>query len=511
MELNDLERQRLQNLERLREKGWDPYPARAGRTHTLAQALAAFETAGEGVEVTVAGRLRSLRVMGKASFAHIEDESGKLQLMLRVNELGEETYQTLKQDFDLGDFIEAQGRMFRTRTGEITVHVQRLRMLAKSITPLPWGKEQRVGEQIVRYSALSDVEERYRQRYADLAVHPEVRELFRVRTRTVAALRRFLDGRGFMEVETPILHPIYGGAAARPFTTHHNQLNQDLYLRISFELYLKRLLVGGFDRVYEIGRDFRNEGVSFKHNPEFTQLEFYAAYLDYRDVMELAEQMISTVAQEVLGTMKITYQGHTVDLTPPWRRVTLRQAILEACGIDYLAYPTAEALRQALRAAGRQPDPGATWGKMIDKSLLGSIVEPRLIQPTIVYDYPRDISPLAKAKPDDPTHVERFEFFIGGIEMGNAFSELNDPFDQEQRFLEMGRLYGADDEEAHPLDEDYIRAMMYGMPPNGGFGLGVDRLVMLFTDRASIREVILFPHLRSREAEGQPHQEAQDA
>ncbi|HID89950.1 MAG TPA: lysine--tRNA ligase [Anaerolineae bacterium] len=499
MELNDLERQRLEKLERLRAKGWDPYPHRAERTHTAAQALAAYEAEGEGVEVVVAGRLRSIRVMGKASFAHVEDESGKIQLLLRVNDLGEEVYEAFKRDFDLGDFVEAKGTLIRTRTGEITVRVGRLRMLAKALTPLPWGKEQKVGDKVVRYSALTDVEERYRQRYADLAVHPEVREVFRIRARTIGALRRFLDERGFLEVETPVLQPIYGGAAARPFVTHHNQLDQDLYLRISFELYLKRLLVGGYERVYELGKDFRNEGVSFKHNPEFTMLEFYAAYFDYWALMDLVEEMVSTVAQEVLGTTTITYQGHTIDLSPPWRRVSLREAILEASGIDYTRHPTAESLAEALRAIGQEPEPGTSWGKLIDNELLGDLVEPNLIQPTFLYDYPREISPLAKAKPDDPTHVERFELFIGGMEVGNAFTELNDPLDQEQRFLEMGRLYGAEDEEAHPMDEDYIRAMMYGMPPNGGFGLGVDRLVMLFTDRPSIREVILFPHLKPRE------------
>ncbi|HEC33503.1 MAG TPA: lysine--tRNA ligase [Chloroflexi bacterium] len=499
MELSDLERQRLEKLERLRERGWNPYPPRVERTHTAAQAIAAYEAGGEGLEVAVTGRLRSIRVMGKVSFAHVEDESGRIQLLLRMNDLGQEMYEAFRRDFDLGDFVEAQGSLMRTRTGEITVCVDRLRMLSKALTPLPWGKERRVADQVVRYSTLTDVEERYRQRYADLAVHPEVREIFRIRARTVAAIRRFLDRRGFLEVETPILQPIYGGAAARPFTTHHNQLDQDLYLRISDELYLKRLLVGGYERVYEIGKDFRNEGVSYKHNPEFTMLEFYAAYLDYRGVMDLCEEMVATAAQEVLGTTTVTYQGHTINLSPPWRRVTLRKAIREVSGIDYLEHPTAEALMEALRAIGRQPEPCSTWGKLIDNSLLGTMVEPTLIQPTIVYDYPRDISPLAKAKPDDPTHVERFEFFIGGLEMGNAFTELNDPLDQERRFLEMGRLYAAEDEEAHPMDDDYVRAMMYGMPPNGGFGMGVDRLVMIFTDRPSIREVILYPHLRPRE------------
>ena len=499
MELNDLERQRLEKLEQLREAGWEPYPRQAERTHTAAQAIAAFEPGGEGEGVTVTGRLRSIRVLGKASFAHIEDQSGKIQLFLRLNDLGEDVYTVFKETFDLGDFVEAKGTLMRTRAGEITVRVERLRMLAKALSPLPWGKEQEVDSETVRYSTLTDVEQPYRQRYVDLAVHPEVREIFYVRARAVAAVRRFLDQRGFLEVETPILQPIYGGAAARPFVTYHNQLRQDLYLRISDELYLKRLLVGGIERVYEVGRDFRNEGVSYKHNPEFTQMEFYAAYLDYRDVMKLTEEMVSTAAQEVLGTTTITYEGHEIDLSPPWRRVSLREAIEEASGIDYVQYPEAESLMEAMRAAGRDPEPGATWGKLIDNSLLGSVVEPTLIQPTIVYDYPRDISPLAKAKPEDPTHVERFEFFIGGLEMGNAFTELNDPLDQEQRFLEMGRLYDADDEEAHPMDDDYVRAMMYGMPPNGGFGMGIDRLVMLFTDRPSIREVILYPHLRPRE------------
>jgi lysyl-tRNA synthetase class 2 len=502
MELTDLERQRVEKLERLQAQEIEPYPHRVKRTHTIAEAIAALETAEaaekEGPSVAVAGRLRSMRVMGKVAFAHIEDGSGSIQLFLRINELGEESYETFKRDFDLGDFVGAKGPVMRTRTGEISVRVEELRMLAKAISPLPVIKEQEVDGEQVRYTAFTDVEERYRQRYADLACNPDVREIFRVRARTLVALRRFFDEHGFLEVETPILQPIYGGAAARPFVTHHHQLHQDLYLRISFELYLKRLLVGMYDRVYEIGHDFRNEGVSQKHNPEFTQLEFYAAYWDYHDVMDYCERMVATVAEEVTGNPVIHYQGHEIDLTPPWRRGTLRDLALEVTGIDYGQHPTAEELAAALKAKGLPTKPDATWGYLIDKSLLGT-VEPMLIQPTFVMDYPRDISPLAKVKPDDPTHVERFEFFIGGLEMGNAFTELNDPFDQEQRFLEMAQLYAPDDEEAHPMDEDYLRAMKYGMPPNGGFGMGVDRLVMLLTDRASIREVILFPHLRAKE------------
>jgi lysyl-tRNA synthetase class 2 len=497
-----LEEQRLAKLEWLREQGVEPYPHRVERTHTIAQAIAAFEAAEEteeDVPVTVAGRLKSIRVMGKSSFAHIEDSTGRVQLFIRINAVGEEAYEIFKKGFDLGDFVGAQGTMMRTRTGEVTVRVSQLVLLSKAISPLPVVKEQEVDGDVVRYAAFSDVEERYRQRYVDLAVNPEVREIFVARARTLSALRRFFDEHGFIEVETPILQPIYGGAAARPFVTHHNQLHQDLYLRISFELYLKRLLVGMYDRVYEIGRDFRNEGVSFKHNPEFTQLEFYAAYWDYNDVMDFTERMVSEAATAVTGSPVINYQGHEIDLSPPWQRLTLRDAIREATGIDYVKYPSADALREAMRDLGHHPGPDSTWGKLVD-SLLGTHVEPELIQPTFILDYPRDISPLAKAKPGDPTHVERFEFFIGGMEMGNAFTELNDPFDQEARFQEMGRLYEADDEEAHPMDEDYLQAMRYGMPPNGGFGVGVDRLVMLFTDQSSIREVLLFPHLRARES-----------
>jgi lysyl-tRNA synthetase class 2 len=357
-----------------------------------------------------------------------------------------------------------------------------------------------VDGEVVRHALLSDPETRYRQRYVDLAVNPEVREIFRIRAATLRALREFLDGHDFLEVETPILQPIYGGAAAKPFTTHHNQLHQDLFLRISFELYLKRLLVGGLDRVYEIGRDFRNEGVSFKHNPEFTQLEFYMAYADFHTVMDLTEQMIHFTAQQVLGTSKITFNGHEIDLTPPWRRMEMRQAIIEATGIDIHQYPTVEALSAAMTEKNIKHNPNAQRGKLV-QALMDEFIEPNCIQPTIIYDYPRDISPLAKNKPGDPLIVERFEGFIGGMELCNAFSELNDPLEQEKRFVEMGRAFAEDDEERNPLDEDFIRALSYGMPPAGGFGIGIDRLVMLLSGKRSIREVILFPHLRTREDE----------
>jgi lysyl-tRNA synthetase class 2 len=500
-----LEQARLEKIYRLREEGIEPYPTRADVTHTSAEAIQAFLDAEkngspEEVQVKLGGRLRAIRPMGKVTFAHIEDGSGRVQLFLRVNELGEEKMELFAREFDLGDFIQAAGFMFRTRTGEVTLHVQSFLMLAKAIIPLPAAKDEVVDGQVVRHAMLSDPEVRYRQRYADLAVNADVRQIFRIRAATNRALREFLDNLGFLEVETPILQPIYGGAAARPFITHHNQLKQDLYLRISFELYLKRLLVGGLDRVYEIGRDFRNEGVSFKHNPEFTQLEFYMAYADYLRIMEVTEQMIAFAAERVLGSHKITFNGHEIDLTPPWRRLDLRQGLLEVTGIDIAQHPDTASLLAAMQAKGFKANPGAPRGKLID-GMLGDYLEPTLIQPTLLYDYPRDISPLAKNKPGDPNTVERFEGFVGGLELCNAFTELNDPLEQEQRFLEMSRTFGADDEENNPLDEDYVRAMSYGMPPCGGFGIGIDRLVMLLSDHHSIREVILFPHLRTREDE----------
>jgi lysyl-tRNA synthetase, class II len=501
--LSNLEQNRLEKAESLRDKGIEPYPLRSQRTHSNQEAIETFEkaqTAGqsEPIQVTLAGRLRSVRPMGKIIFAHIEDGSGRIQLFFRADEIGREGLELFNHEFDLGDFLQASGTLFRTRTGEITLRVQNYQMLAKAITPLPAAKDEVVDGEVVRHAQLSDPETRYRQRYADLAVNPEVRKVFETRAAIVRTLREFLDSHGFLEVETPVLQPIYGGAAARPFITRHNQLKQDLYLRISFELYLKRLLVGNLERVYEIGRDFRNEGVSFKHNPEFTQLEFYMAYADYTDVMRLTEQMIIFVADRVLGQRTLTYQGEQINLDSPWLRIPLHEALIEMTGIDIDEHPDAESLRKAMRKLDKEADPKATRGKLID-SLLGDFVEPRLIQPTFLYDYPRDISPLAKSKPGDPQTVERFEGFVGGMELCNAFTELNDPMDQEARFLEMGRDYQVDDEERHPMDDDYLRAMRYGMPPNGGFGMGIDRLTMLFTDRANIREVILFPHLRARE------------
>lgn len=507
-ELTNLELNRLEKLERMRSQGIEPFPTRSKRSHTSQQAIREFEAAeaapaaGGGqpaaVKVVLGGRLRSMRLMGKITFAHIEDGEGRIQLFLRANDVGDDTLALFNREFDLGDFVEAEGEMFRTRTGEVTLKVQSFRMLAKAITPLPAAKDEVVDGEVVRHATLADPETRYRQRYADLAVNPEVRQIFRQRADIVRALRTFLDSHGFLEVETPILQPIYGGAAARPFTTYHNQLKQDLYLRISFELYLKRLLVGGYERVYEIGRDFRNEGVSFKHNPEFTQLEFYWAYADYLQVMELTEQMVVFVADRVLGSRTIQFHGHEINLEPPWKRMELRDGLIELAGIDIAEHPTADTLAQAMRRRGIEIKPGTPRGKLID-ALMSDYIEPELIQPTFLYDYPRDISPLAKSIPGEPRTVERFEGYMGGMELCNAFTELNDPLDQEQRFLEMGRDYGAEDDERHPMDEDYLRALRYGMPPAGGFGMGVDRLVMLLTNIDNIREVLLFPHLRNRE------------
>jgi lysyl-tRNA synthetase class 2 len=485
-QLSDQEAARLQNLQGLIAAGIDPYPARAQRSHTSAEARALYEAGGAGTVVTVTGRLKRMRVMGKVSFADLEDGAGQIQALLRRDSLPAGWYDEVwKKLIDLGDFIGVTGPLVVTKTGELSVEATAVQFLSKALKPMP-----------DKWHGVRDRETRYRRRYVDLLANPEARDLFRRRAAIVRALRNYLDGEGFLEVETPILQPLYGGAAARPFVTHHNQLHQDLYLRVSFELYLKRLIIGGYDRVYEIGRDFRNEGISFKHNPEFTQLEFYEAYTDYHGVMRRTEEMVAYVARAVSGGTAITYQGQTIELAPPWRRIALREAILEAADIDYEAYPDAESLAQAMRAIGHDPEPASSWGKLVD-SLMARHVEPTLIQPTFLIDYPRDVSPLAKGSPGDPRQVERFEGFVGGFELCNAFSELNDPIDQLQRFVDENYRARHGDQDAHPIDEDYIEALTFGMPPTGGFGMGVDRLAMLFTDKDTIREVILFPHLRS--------------
>lgn len=388
---------------------------------------------------------------------------------------------------DLGDFVQASGRLFRTRTGEVSVEMNEWVMLAKAISPPP-----------EKWHGLTDTELRYRQRYADLFSNPEVRDIFVKRTRFITALRTFLDGKGFLEVETPTLQPVYGGAAAHPFTTYHNALDQTLYLRIADELYLKRLIVGGFERVYEICKDFRNEGVDTRHNPEFTQLEFYMAYADYRHVMELAEEMLCSATQEVLGTLQISYAGHDIDMSRPWRRLPLAEAIFEATGIDYEKVRDQQELYRLAKEAGADVAPDTVWPRIVDE-LMKTFVRPNLIQPTFLVDYPVELSPLAKKKLGGETTVERFQVFIGGLELCNAYTELNDPMDQLARFQEQARDRESGDIEAMPYDEDYIQALMYGMPPTGGFGLGIDRFTMLLTDQQSIREVILFPAMRTRD------------
>ncbi len=498
--LTDQEVSRLRNLEALAAAGIDPYPARVKRTHTVADARALFDRGEAGdAPVTVTGRIKRMRIMGKMSFADLEDGTGSIQMVLRKDSLPANFYDDVwKKLIDLGDFVGATGPLVVTKTGELSVDVREVQFLSKALKPMP-----------DKWHGVRDQEKRYRRRYVDLLANPPVRDIFRTRAAIVRALRDFLDAEGFLEVETPILQPLYGGAAARPFVTHHNQLHQDLYLRISFELYLKRLIVGGYDRVYEIGRDFRNEGVSFKHNPEFTQLEFYEAYADYQDVMRRTEEMVAYVARQVTGGTTITWQGHTVDLTPPWRRLPLREAILDATDIDYEAYPDAESLAAEMRRLGHDPDPRSNWGKLVD-SLMAKHVEPHLIQPTFLTDYPLDVSPLAKGSPDDPRLVERFEGFMVGMEVCNAFSELNDPIDQLRRFIDEAYRARHGDEEAHPVDEDYIEALSYGMPPTGGFGMGVDRLTMILTDTDTIREVILFPHLRTIREGGEEDEGAGD-
>lgn len=486
--------QRIAKLERWRERGVDPYPARTGRTHlsTAAQDLfiEAEQQAGEteglrGPEVTVAGRIPApIRLMGKAAFTHLQDDVGRIQIHFRRDVLGEDTFATLR-DLDIGDFIEATGLPFRTRTGEITVEARSFRLLAKSLRPLP-----------EKWHGLTDVETRYRQRYLDLISNEEVREIFRVRSRVVSAIRRFMDDRGYLEVETPILQSAAGGAAARPFLTHHNALDRDLFLRIATELHLKRLVIGGFERVYEIGRIFRNEGISTKHNPEFTTMESYEAYADYADIMRLVEDLVSHVAGTVLGTTEITIGGERVSLDPPWPRIPLRDAIREKSGIDFEEYPDADSLRAVIRERGIPVADFLGRGKLIDE-LLSTYVEPKIVAPVFLTDYPVELSPLAKRHPDNERFVERFEGFIGGMEIANAFSELNDPLDQRERFADQARQRAAGDEEADILDEDFLVALEHGMPPTGGLGVGIDRLVMILTGQQSIREVILFPQLRT--------------
>jgi len=480
---------RRERLDALRAANVDPYPARVGPREPLASVRLRFEPRdAESLEsapevVAVAGRVVAIRSFGKLVFATLLEDGTRIQVSARKSLVPPEVFDAVKA-LDVGDFVRVEGPVWRTKSDELTVDARSAVLLAKGLRPLP-----------EKWHGLTDVEARFRQRYLDLLVNAEARRIAILRSRIVSAMRRFLDERGFLEIETPVLQPIYGGAAARPFSTHHNTYDQTLYLRISDELYLKRLVVGGLDRVYEIGRVFRNEGVSRKHNPEFTMMECYQAYADYRDMMDLCQSMIQEVAERALGSSTIEYQGHAIHLAGPWPRIPLCQAIRDATGIDFLAHPDLESLREATRAAGLDPGDAPTWGRLVDE-LFSAHVEPGLIQPTFITDYPLELSPLAKRSAVDPRLVERFEPFLGGMEIGNAFSELNDPDDQRAR-LEATRLdREAGDEEAHPLDEDYLQALEVGLPPTGGLGVGVDRLVMVLVDAPSLREVIAFPHLR---------------
>jgi lysyl-tRNA synthetase class 2 len=481
---DDLMRQRLAKLESLRQRGLDVFSVtRFERTHLAAEVHAHF-LALSGRKVSVAGRMIARRSHGKATFADLADVSGQVQLHLRKDALGDEHYALFTDLVDVGDILGVMGTVFRTRAGEITVAAEGFAILCKAMRSMP-----------EKWHGVRDVEIRYRQRYVDLIASPQVRQVFETRSRIIAEMRRFLDLRGFTEVETPMMQPIYGGAAARPFITHHNVLDMDLYLRIAPELYLKRLVVGGMERVYEIGRVFRNEGVSSRHNPEFTMLEVYQAYADYNDMMALTEEMVAHAAQQVLGTCVITYQGVEIDMTPPWQRMTFHQAAAKFANLEPKDLEDDDAVRRACASRGLPHDVGLPMATMV-RNIFEKFAEPNLIQPTFITDYPTAISPLAKRKPGNPDLVERFEPYVGGREIGNAFSELNDPIDQRQRFEEQARAREAGDMEAHPMDEDYIRALEYGLPPTGGLGIGIDRLVMLFTDSASIRDVILFPSLR---------------
>jgi lysyl-tRNA synthetase class 2 len=488
--LDRITQQRLEKLERIRARGINPYPPRYQRSHTAEQAVALLKEIEGGVtkpdEVNVAGRIMAQRPMGKIVFLDLRDGSGKIQLLVRPDQLSEEVRELLK-DIDIGDFIGVSGKVFRTRTGEPTVNVEKLTLLAKSLQPLP-----------EKWHGLVDTEKRYRQRYLDLISNPEVRETFRMRSQVIAAVRQFLNQRDFLEVETPVLQPAAGGALARPFITHHNALDQDFYLRIALELHLKRLIVGGLDKVYEIGRVFRNEGISTMHNPEFTMLESYEAYADYNEVMEMVEQMVSQVAQQILGTDTVKYGEHTICFKPPWPRRELRQAIAEYSSIDFVQYPSADMLRLKMQEMGLEVDPKKNWAKLVDE-LLSTFVEPKLLQPTFLIDYPVSMSPLAKNKPGHERVVERFEAYAGGMEIANAFTELNDPIEQRKRFTEQQKeRRGGEDEVVENVDEDFLLALEHGMPPTGGLGVGIDRLVMLLTNQQSIREVILFPQLKEK-------------
>ncbi|MGB8656482.1 MAG: lysine--tRNA ligase [Candidatus Zixiibacteriota bacterium] len=485
-ETSEILQHRIDKLKKLKEKNVNPYPYAFKKTHTASETVQGFEKLeSDQTEVKVAGRMVSLRLHGKSLFAHIQDGSGRIQIYVKSDEVGGEKFE-LFDLFDIGDFLGVTGKVFKTRTGEITIRVTDFVLLSKSMLPLP-----------EKWHGLQDKELRYRQRYVDLIVNEDVKKIFIFRTELIKSLRRFLDDSGFVEVETPILQPLYGGAFARPFTTHHNALDINLYLRIADELYLKRLIVGGFEKVYEISKSFRNEGMDRNHNPEFTMLELYQAYADYDDIMELYENLLNDVASKVIGSNKFEFEGNQIELTPPFRRIPLLESIKERTGAD-LADKSEEETRKIASQLNVKENLKRPKGKLIE-AIFETQVQPHLIQPTFITDFPVEMSPLAKHHREKPGLTERFELFIGGCEMGNAFSELNDPQDQRERFLQQAELAKRGDEEAQVLDEDFIRALEYGMPPTGGLGFGVDRLVMVLTNTHSIRDVIFFPQMRPEE------------
>jgi lysyl-tRNA synthetase class 2 len=481
-DLNELMRVRREKMAAIAARGIEPFGRKYHFTHHARDIIADF-AALEGKSVRIAGRIVAVRGHGKASFAHLMDMSGRIQLYLRQDVLGEAAYEEFGL-MDIGDLVGVEGEVFRTQKGEISVKATSLEMLAKSLRPLP-----------EKWHGLKDVETRYRQRYLDLIVNPEVRDTFVIRSNVIKALRCYLDQQGYLEVETPMMHPIAGGAAARPFVTHHNALDMKLYMRIAPELYLKRLIVGGFEKVYEINRVFRNEGISIKHNPEFTLLELYQAFADYNDIMALTEQIIAYVAREVLGTAKITYQGQEIDLTPPWPRLSMTEAIKKYADVDFAVVKTVAEARAIADKLGVKYEPKQGVGAILN-SVFEATAEEHLVQPIFITGHPTEISPLAKRNKDNPDITDRFEAFIFGREIANGFSELNDPLDQKERFLGQVAQRESGDDEAHMMDEDYVTALEFGMPPTGGLGIGVDRLIMFLTDNYSIRDVILFPHMR---------------
>jgi len=481
---NHLIQVRKEKLKALIEAGKNPYEiTEFNRSRVTTEIFENYEEL-EGKEVAIAGRIMGKRIMGKASFAHVQDPYGKIQLYVSVNDLGEESYKAFKED-DIGDIVGVRGFVFKTKTGEISIHAKEVTLLSKSLRPLP-----------EKFHGLKDTDLRYRQRYVDLIMNPEVKDTFIKRIQILKEIRSFLDNLGYLEVETPILNNISGGASARPFITHHNTLDIDMYLRIALELNLKRLIVGGFDRVYEMNRVFRNEGMDIKHNPEFTELELYAAYQNLDDMMNVTEKLITTVAKKVLGTLKVNFQGREIDLTPGWRKVTMTEIVKEVTGVDFNTIKTDEEAQEALKSLGIALDPIKQSRGDILAQIFDEKCEETIVNPTFVYEYPIENSPLAKKVKGSDTMVQRFELFIAGGEYANAFSELNDPIDQYERFLNEIRNRDKGDEEAGMMDEDYINALEIGLPPTGGMGMGIDRLVMLLTNSASIRDVLLFPTMK---------------